>query len=58
MATRVKVEKQMIPVRLPTALNNQLTEYLAPKGLSKNSFILGLINRELEKERRKEARGT
>ena len=45
---QTKVEKQMIPVRIPKELNGRLTEYLAPRGITKNSFILGLINRELE----------
>ena len=41
-------KKEMVSVRVPQALNKKLTEYLAPRGITKNSFILGLINRELE----------
>ena len=48
-------EKERITVRLPNELNKQLTEYLAPKGITKNAFILGLINKELDKAKKREA---
>jgi len=43
------VKKEMVSLRIPQPLNKQLTEYLAPKGITKNAFILGLINKELER---------
>lgn len=45
-------KKEMVSVRVPQELNKKLTEYLAPMGMTKNSFILGLINRELDKAKR------
>ena len=43
-----KGTKERLTVRLPKELNQKLTEYLEPKGIPKNAFILGLINRELD----------
>lgn len=40
--------KERLTVRLPSELNKRLTEYLMPRGIGKNAFILGLINKELE----------
>lgn len=47
-----KGTKERLTVRLPKELNQKLTEYLEPKGIPKNAFILGLINRELDKAKR------
>ena len=44
--------KERLTVRLPSELNKRLTEYLNPKGIPKNAFILGLINQELDKAKR------
>lgn len=43
-----KTKKELVSVRIPQQLNKRLAEYLEPKGVSKNAFILGLINRELD----------
>ena len=39
--------KELVSVRLPKALNKKLAKHVKPMGLSKNAFILSLINREL-----------
>lgn len=48
-------KKEMVSLRIPQPLNKRLTEYLAPKGITKNAFILGLINKELDKAKKREA---
>ena len=50
------IKKELVSLRIPEQLNKQLAEYLAPKGITKNSFILGLINRELDKVKRMKAK--
>lgn len=49
---------ERITVRLPKEMNNMLSKMVSRMGLTKNAYVLGLINRELEKEKRKEAKGT
>ena len=44
-----KENKNRITVRLPAELNSKLSKYLEPIGISKNAFILGLINKEMRK---------
>ena len=44
-----RIKKKLVSLRIPEEMNKQLAEYLAPKGMTKNSFILGLISRELER---------
>lgn len=41
--------KEMLSVRIPKEMNKQLSDYLKPLGITKNSFILNLIKIELEK---------
>ncbi len=40
--------KELLSLRIPPELNRQLANHVKPMGLSKNAFILGLVNRELE----------
>lgn len=42
------VKKELITFRIPKDLNEKFSELVAKKGVSKNAFIIGLINRELE----------
>lgn len=42
--------KEMLSVRIPKEMNAQLTKYLQTIGVTKNSFILGLIREALNKE--------
>lgn len=44
-----KKKKELISVRLPTALNKKLARHVSVMGLSKSAFIIGLINNELSK---------
>ncbi len=44
-------KKELVSVRIPEALNKKLAEHVAKIGISKTSFILQLINKELQKER-------
>lgn len=41
--------KELLSLRIPPELNRRLANHVKPMGLSKNAFILGLVNRELEK---------
>ena len=47
----LKEKKELVSLRIPVNLNKKLEEYVAPMGLSKNAYILGLLNRELDKAR-------
>ena len=40
-------KKELVSVRIPKELNKKFAEHVAPLGLSKNAFILNLINQEL-----------
>ena len=40
--------KELLSLRIPPELNRRLANHVKPMGLSKNAFILGLVNRELE----------
>lgn len=42
--------KEMISVRIPKEMNERLTAYLKQIGVTKNSFILSLLKRELDKQ--------
>lgn len=42
-------EKEMVSVRIPKNMNQKLTEYVKEIGITKNAFILSLINQEIEK---------
>lgn len=41
--------KEMVSVRIPKEMNAQLTSYLKPIGITKNAFIISLLQRELKK---------
>lgn len=42
-------EKEMVSVRIPKSMNQKLTTYVKQIGITKNAFILNLINQEIEK---------
>jgi|GEM_PF-3566472 len=42
-------KKELVSLRIPPDLNKRLANHVKPMGLSKNAFILGLVNRELDK---------
>jgi predicted DNA-binding protein len=41
----------MVSVRIPEEMNGKLTELVNKLGITKNAFILSLINKELHKEK-------
>lgn len=41
-------EKELVSVRIPIEMNKQLTEHVKQLGISKNAFILTLLNKELK----------
>lgn len=43
------LKKELVSLRIPESLNKKLAEHVAPLGISKNAFILGLIHREILK---------
>ncbi len=47
-----KVTKEMVSVRIPKEMNERLTAYLKQIGVTKNSFILTLLKRELDKQQK------
>ena len=42
-----KKEKQTLSIRIPPVLNKKLDKHVATMGLSKNAFILSLINQAI-----------
>lgn len=45
----MQVKKSSFPLRLPKELNQQLNEVVMNLGMTKNSFVLSLIHKELAK---------
>lgn len=45
------LKKELVSVRIPEPLNRKLAEHVAPLGMSKNAFILSLINKELSQNK-------
>lgn len=45
--TKTRLEKELVSVRIPKELNKKLSLYVKKMGISKNAFILTLINKEL-----------
>lgn len=41
-------KKQLLSVRIPMEINKQLSEHVKQLGISKNAFILTLLNKELK----------
>lgn len=49
----MRIKKELISVRLPPAINKKFTEHVHALGISKNAFLLNIINKELLKAQKK-----
>ena len=45
----IKRIRQLVSVRLSAEMNKKFAEHVAKLGISKNAFIINLINKELSK---------
>ena len=45
----MKIKKNNLTIRIPININKKFTKHVSKIGISKNAFILNLINKELNK---------
>lgn len=44
------IKKELLSIRIPSHINKRLGEHVQQLGISKNAFVLNLINEELSKK--------
>lgn len=47
MTTTDEVRKELVSIRIPEKLNEQFTDYVKQKGLTKSAFLLNYIHQVL-----------
>ncbi|WP_182185525.1 hypothetical protein [Pectinatus frisingensis] len=44
-------KKELVSIRIPVDMNRRLSAHVKQLGISKNAFVLGLLNKELRKQK-------
>lgn len=45
-------KRELVSIRIPIGMNKRLSTHVKQLGISKNAFVLNLLNKELEKEKK------